>query len=96
MPSIENLYLKLIPELQRLIISYGDPEISQKMKQIFRQINYYQKEFTYQRKHNKSGIFYNKNEYYFPYYVFTKTNQKDYIYPGGRKINLINSHHHIL
>ena len=81
MSSVETLYLKLIPEIQELIISYGDPEISQKMKQIFRQINYYQREFTYQRTINKHSIFYNKNENYFHFYAFIKIYQKNYVYP---------------
>ncbi len=76
MLSVETLYLYLPPELQRLILSYGDPNVTQKHKQVLSQISYYKREFVYQSKYNISGCFYNRNEYYFLNYAFEKINQK--------------------
>tara|TARA_B100000902_G_C27317399_1_gene922206 strand:+ start:2461 stop:2799 length:339 start_codon:yes stop_codon:yes gene_type:complete len=76
MLSVVILYLYLPPELQREILSYGDPERTQKHTKLLKQINYYKREFIYQSRYNISGCFYNRNEYFFTRYAFEKFNQK--------------------
>lgn len=45
------------------IMSYGDVNVTLKYKGVLNQLNYYRKEFDYQRKKHKTGCWYGDKNY---------------------------------
>ena len=61
------------------ILSYGDVNVTQKYNNIVRQINYLSNEFNYQRKKNRTSIWYNKSKHSIMYFINMKNRQKQAI-----------------
>ena len=58
------------------IISYGDVNVTQKYKGVIIQLNYYKKEFDYQRKSHKNGYWYGVSGDHYNLYILYKSLDK--------------------
>ena len=83
--NINKLFLNLPEDLQRVILSYGHPSITNYMRMVLNQLNYFRREFDFQRKYNITGHFYKCSENKFIKFVFMKTYHKSFLGAKNQK-----------
>lgn len=79
MNNINKSFLNLPEDLQKAILSYGHPSITNYMRKVLNQLNYLRREFDFQRKYNMSCLFYKCSEDNFIKFVFMKASHETFL-----------------